>query len=890
MTISPGTRLGPYEILAPIGAGGMGEVYKARDPRLDRSVAIKVLPEKLAADAEALARFEREAKAVAALSHPNILGIYELGRDSGVAYAAMELLTGETLRQRLEEGPIPQRKALEYGAQIAQGLAAAHEKGIVHRDLKPENLFITSEGRVKILDFGLARIAPREMEGTQSPTAAASTEPGLVLGTVGYMSPEQVRGRTADARSDIFSLGCVIYEMLIGDRAFRGESAAETMAAIVQTDPPELALPTGRLSTALDRILRHCLEKRPEHRFDTAHDLAFALETAADGTVTSGSQATVAPAATAARRVPLVALAALALAAVAAAAFFAGRRLQASAATAERTLRPVSFFQVTDAPGVESAPTLSPDGKNVVYVRDTNARKALYLLRIGGRNPVALAPDSTSDDVQPAFSPDGERIAFRSERDGGGIFVMGSTGESVKRVTDAGYNPAWSPDGREIALSAGSFYFPTDRGGRGQGLWVADVGTGRRRDVLKGGDGMQPSWSPHGDRIAYWGLRGSTGQRDLWTVAADGSEANTSGVEVTHDTALDWSPSWSPDGRFLYFSSNQGGTMNLWRVRIDEKSGRVLAEPEPMTTPSLWSGELSFSRDGKRLAYASLDWRSTLLKIAFDPESEKTVGPPLPILKSTQPIRDHQVSPDGEWVAFVQTGGQEDLFVSRMDGKELRRLTDDAFRDRGPTWSPDGKRLAFYSDRSGSYQIWEIRPDGSGLERWTSFKRSANLPVWSPDGAQIVTHQVGGEWYTVDARPGVSPRSERPMPEMEGPEKFWPLSSSRDGRSIAGIAAHPDGSIRAVAVYSIATKRFERIEVGAGLSWRFPVFLADGRRLLIRDGHGVSILDIATKRSHELFAVGGYAVGVSVGITRDNRWITYTETATEGDIWVAELK
>src|SRR6266542_5388305 len=231
MILAVGSRLGPYEMLSPLGAGGMGEVWKARDTRLDRSVAIKVLPQKLSSDPVALERFEREAKAVAALSHPNILGIYDLGRDADVTYAAMELLTGETLRQRLAEGPIPQRRALEYGLQIAQGLAAAHEKGIVHRDLKPENIFVTSEGRVKILDFALAKVATADTRNTQSPTVAASTEPGTVMGTVGYMSPEQVRGRQANLRSDIFSFGAVLYEMLSGQRPFRGEYAAETMAA-----------------------------------------------------------------------------------------------------------------------------------------------------------------------------------------------------------------------------------------------------------------------------------------------------------------------------------------------------------------------------------------------------------------------------------------------------------------------------------------------------------------------------------------------------------------------------------------------------------------------------------------------------------------------------------
>jgi Tol biopolymer transport system component len=870
----------------------MGEVYKARDTRLDRDVAIKVLPQKLASDPEALERFEREAKAVAALSHPNILGIYDLGSDGGITYAATELLTGETLRQRLAEGPIPQRRALEYALQIAQGLGAAHEKGIVHRDLKPENLFVTFQGRVKILDFGLAKVVARDLENTQSPTVAASTEPGTVMGTVGYMSPEQVRGKPADARSDIFSLGCVLYEMLTGERAFRGESAAETMAAIAQKDPPELAEPSGRFAAPIERILRHCLEKRPEERFDTAHDLAFALETVIGGAVPSGPAAAVEPLRKRRRTGILVPLTILAIAAVAAAAFVAGRRTRIGDPSVERASRPVSFLQLTDAPGVESSPTLSPDGKNVVYVRDEAGRKSLYMLRVGGRNPVALTPDSTVDDWQPVFSPDGERIAFRSERAGGGIFVMGSTGESVKRVTDFGYNPTWSPDGREIAVASGSFFFPTDRASRVGGLWAVDLETGRRREVSRAGDCMQPSWSPHGHRIAYWGLRGSTGQRDLWTVAADGSELTGPGIDITNDAPLDWSPTWSPDGRFLYFSSNRGGTMNLWRVRIDERSGRVLGEPEPMTTPSLWSGQLSFSRDGRRLAFASLDWRSTLLKIGFDAALGTIVGAPLPVLKTNQPIRDHQVSPDGQWVAFIETGGQEDLFVSRMDGKEFRRLTDDAFRDRGPSWSPDGKTIAFYSDRSGAYGLWTIRPDGSGLERLAAVTGSANFPVWSPDGKQIVTKAVGGDggWYSIDVGSGGFPHPAHSMPPIGGPQQFWPLSWSRDGRSLAGIAANPDGSVDSVVVYSIPENRFERLDAGPSRLWKIPIWLADSRQLLVRDARGVSLVDLSTKRSQLLFSIGGYGIGLSLGITQDNRWITYTETATEGDIWVADLK
>ncbi len=279
MSLPAGLRLGSYEILSPLGTGGMGEVYRARDTKLDRDVALKVLPSDLASDPLALERFEREAKAIAALSHPNILSIFDFGRDNGVAYAVTELLEGETLRQRLSEGALPLRKAVEFGAAMAQGLAAAHEKGIVHRDLKPENVFLTRDGRLKLLDFGLARVTSPGPDGSASTagTSIGATEPGAILGTVGYMSPEQVRGLSADHRSDIFSFGVVFYEMLTGRRAFRRDSAVETMMAILKEEPPELAEGSRTLPPELVEIVTHCLEKRPEERFQSARDLAFAL-------------------------------------------------------------------------------------------------------------------------------------------------------------------------------------------------------------------------------------------------------------------------------------------------------------------------------------------------------------------------------------------------------------------------------------------------------------------------------------------------------------------------------------------------------------------------------------------------------------------------------------
>ncbi len=291
MTLASGTRLGPYEILVPIGAGGMGEVYRAKDAKLDRDVAIKVLPEAVASNPDVLARFEREAKAVAALSHPNILAIFDYGHQDGVAYAVMELLSGQTLRDRLDSGPLPQKVAVDYALQIAKGLSAAHERGIVHRDLKPENVWVTKDGHLKILDFGLAKRTEQQADQeTNAPTQSKGTEPGTVMGTMGYMSPEQVRGREVDHRSDIFSFGTILYEMLSGRRAFKKDTASDTMAAIMRDEPPEFSESGRNIPVALDHVVRHCLEKDPGNRFQTAKDIAFALSEASGSTITSGVQ------------------------------------------------------------------------------------------------------------------------------------------------------------------------------------------------------------------------------------------------------------------------------------------------------------------------------------------------------------------------------------------------------------------------------------------------------------------------------------------------------------------------------------------------------------------------------------------------------------------------
>jgi len=893
-----GTRLGPYEITAKLGEGGMGEVYRAHDTKLKRDVAIKVLPATFVEDKERLARFEREAQLLAQLHHPNIASIFGMEESEGTKALVMELVEGPTLAERLESGPSPLDESLLLARQIAEALEEAHEKGIIHRDLKPQNIKASIEGKVKVLDFGLAKAmdpltaasgAGSASHLAQSPTLTiGATMQGVILGSAAYMAPEQAKGFAVDKRADIWAFGVVLYEMLTGATLFSGDSVGDTLAAVLRADIDLDRLPAESPS-ALRRLLRRCLERNPRNRL---HDIADA-RIVIDDLLSGRSEAPAMEAsATGTGSYPgkaVVMIVGGALLAVVAA-FVLGRRIAPAPAEVRSGPTAVRFGQVTDTAGVEWFPSLSPDGKDVVFTRVVDGRSELMLQRVGAREATSLTASSGTDDRQPAFSPDGQRIAFRSERDGGGVFMMDSSGESLRRLSDFGFWPTWSPDGKEVAVANGDFTYPTDRGGSTRGLWAVDVASGSKREISRVGDVMQPRWSPHGQRIAFWGLQKNGGQRDLFTVAADGSEAEETGREVTNDAPLDWSPEWSPDGRYLYFTSNRGGPMNLWRVAIDEASGEPLGAPEPVTTPSLWVGGLSFSRDGRHLAFGSLDWRSTLMRAPLDAKNGRLAGPPEPLLRGTQPIRDHQLSPDGQWVALNRVTTQEDLFVVRIDGSQSRRLTDDEFRDRSPVWSPDGERIAFYSDRSGSYQLWLIRPDGGGLERVTNLDgATVTLPVWSPDGKRIAYPAIPGGGQIVDLSGGRFPVEPEPLPRIAEHEAFWPFSWSRDGRRLAGIDASDEGTIRAVAIYDLGSKRFSLVEVGGGAGWRFTDWLSDSRRLVVRDPRGIWLVDSAGGDPRLLVRVGGYAFGKSLGVSRDDRWITWTETGTEGDVWIAEM-
>ena len=799
MTLSGGSKLGPYEILGQIGAGGMGEVYRARDPRLGREVAIKVLPASFSADADRLRRFEQEAKAAGVLNHPNITAVYDIGEMDDAPYVVQELLEGETLRAVLAGGRIAQRKAIDYATQIAHGLAAAHEKGIVHRDLKPENLFVTRDGRVKILDFGLAKLTQvGEGSGPQTnlPTQTNATEPGVVMGTLGYMSPEQIKGKPADARSDIFSFGAILYEMLSGKRAFHADSAGETMAAILKEDPPDLSVTNQNISPGLERIVRHCLEKNPEQRFHSAHDLGFDLA-ALSGTT---GQAIAVPAR---RRLRLMPAALIILAALAgAAAAYVALRGRRSAEGPSDLAAGATFRRLTNLSGGETSPTLSPDGQTVAFTHRAGNKTDIWVQRAGGRNPIDLTPDCDRDSYTPAFSPDGNLIAYGGQCGEGGLFVMGATGESARRLTNVGSSPAWSPDGKEIVYATELVVMPYGRTGTSQ-LWSIDVGSGKTRKLSGDVDAIQPAVSPHGLRIAYWGLPAGGSQRDIWTMPYKGLAAGEKPVPVTQDPAMDWYPVWGPDGKTLYFLSNRSGSMNLWSVAIDEATGRPLGPPEAQVLPAREVAGLALSRDGRRVAYVVRENTYSIDRLVFDAVSGRLAGKPEQILGGSQEMADLDVSPDGSVIAFDSRGSsQDDLFLVESSGKNLRQITDDAAKDRGPSFSPDGKRIAFHSDRGGRYQIWTIGRDGSGLKALTQATDLIIEAGWSPDGHAISTNSgQGSAIIRLDDSGGTARIEAIPPP---APETFFdPLGWSPDGKLLAGsVIRLPDLVSQSLAVYS----------------------------------------------------------------------------------------
>ncbi|HEV7785676.1 MAG TPA: protein kinase, partial [Thermoanaerobaculia bacterium] len=853
-----------YRVGDLLGGGGMGVVYKAEDLRLNRTVALKFLPPELTRDPEAKARFLQEARSASVLDHPNICTIHEVGEtDDGRLYLAMPSYDGETLRKRIEAGPLAIDEATDIAQQIARGLSKAHRHGIIHRDIKPANLIVTSDGVVKILDFGLAKLAG----------SAALTRTGSSVGTPAYMSPEQARGEEVDHRADLWSLGIVLYEMVAGRRPFRGEHEQAVLFSLLNERPRPLHELRSEAPPELERIVDGLLAKDPGDRYPTVDgplgDLT-ALRNESMTTTVRTHPGDAQPAGTPVWMWPAALAVVAALIAGGLWLWARGGRYVAGPAPE------ASFNRLTDLEGSESFPSLSPDGKNLVYVKAHDGNRDIYFQPVAGGNTIDLTADSPADDTQPAFSPDGSQIAFRSEREGGGLFVMGTTGGAVRRLTGAGFNPSWSPDGTKIAFASESVSGgPLQRQTVSQ-LWLVDVATRKMRPVGKD-DGVQPSWSPHGKRIAYWGVPAGTSQRILYTIPAEGGLP----VQAVRDGYVNWNPVWSADGRYLYYVSNRSGSMNVWQLPIDETTGEPQGVPEPVTPSSQSVGLLSLA--GRQIAYATDEGKSNLERWAFDPSTFRLGDKPQAVTQGSRSVRSVAVSPDGRWIAFDTSAPQENLYLVKPDGTGQRQLTTDGAKDRVPQWLPGG-RLLFYSDRGHSYGLWTIGVDGLGLQPIPRPGTELTNPIPSPDGQEVVA-SLGAKGATLLDLSGGAPRK---LPRPAGDrEVFAAHAWSPDGKFLAGTLEQGEGSaVPGIVLYSFDQSRYERL-TDAGSQ---PIWLHDGKTLLYLHDGKIYRVSLKDRTPRLVLAPPPNSSFKSLAVSPDDRSLYAVRPTDEGDIWMLTLK
>jgi Tol biopolymer transport system component len=837
-TLEPGSRLGPYEIVRLIGAGGMGRVYLARDERLERDVALKVLPEDLSRDAVALKRFKREARVVAALSHPNILALYDVGREGDVDFAVTELLQGETLRSRLLPGPLPWRKAVEIGVGIAEGLAAAHARGIIHRDLKPANIFLTTDGHVKILDFGLARRAPLASlagDACSLPTASFATEPGLVMGTVGYMSPEQLRTEPVDQGTDMFSFGCVLHEMLSGRSPFARATPADAIAAILDDDPVALPPLSGSVPPTLEQVVQRCLAKDPRQRLRSAHDLALALRalpgtaaalpapvarpvrqspaertrpparSALDGGARSelGRRAAAAPQAGRRERL-LVGVAAviLAIAALYSARHSREKGDQRLTARFEVTLPPELVLDSTDSPAV------SPDGRRVVFAAVSGGRRQLWIRSLDRR---AIEPlHATEGAVDPFWSPESRSIAFFAA---GKLKRVDAVGGPSLALADAPEpdGGSWGRAGSIVFASRGVIYRIAETGGAPEPV-----------TVLAGGDARhsQPRFLPDGRRFLYL-VDGR--QRGVYAASIDAKEQKR--------LLDDWTRvAISPDGHILFVRE-----YNLMAQRFDlgtlEERGRpfpvadrvkresfsvsdngvlVLRPADPTVAQLAW-----FGRDGGRLA---------------------AVGAP-------GPYEQLSLSPSGRSVAIQRQDAESaniDIWLLELATGVLSRLTLDPRAEVDPAWSPDERSIVFSAFRSGKFTPF-LKDLATGKEeRLVDFAEDAVIDDWSPDGRFVIFRTFGRAVYAV---PMTGERKVRMLADT--PYLVDQSHVSPDGRWIAFNA----GETGRWEVYVATLPEFtgkHQISNGGGVQ---PMWRRDGKELFyLTPGGRMMSVQVGTSR------------------------------------------
>ncbi len=879
-----GRELGNYRIERPLGAGGMGEVYLAYDSKLKRQVALKILPAAFVLDDERIKRFEREARAVSALNHPNIVTIYDFGQAENVNYIVTEFIEGKTVRELINSNP-SLKETLAIVSQICDALAAAHKLGIIHRDIKPENIMMRPDGYVKILDFGLAKLNPQADSIHVSLTNY--TQKGTIIGTLAYMSPEQISDEKVDHRTDLWSLGVVLYEMLAGKNPFKGENRQATMNAILTLDPPPISEFNSSVPAELDAILSKALEKDADVSYQTASDFRADLKRVRREIDSSPSLRTTGGArknAAKTRKNYLFFAAAIALILTGFGIRFFLKTNDAKKSAEAGEWTRAQQIQLTNFAAIKSHPSLSPDGKSFIYTNETVKDTDIFLQRIGGGKPNNLTADSPNENRMAAYSPDGKLIAFRSERNPSGIYLMEETGENVRRVSDFGFHPSWSPDGKQIVVCDKVADVATGHTIPNSSLSIIDVETGNRKLLDTKGDAIQPSWSPHGQRIAFWFVEeGKLGE--IATIPASGGES----VVIAQNASMDWNPVWSPDGKYIFFGSDRGGSMNLWRVSVDEETGTATGEPESVTMPALYVRHFAFSRDGKTLAYIRYETQSNLQSIAFDPVNLKTVGEVNFITRGNKQISMPALSPNGaEFVIRHPALTQEDLVVFNRDGSNWRTLTNDKFRDRTPRWSPDGKTIAFTSDRSGKYQIWMINADGSNLRQITfTEKTGATAPVFSPDGSQIAFSEIDGKNlspFILDLTKTWQEQTPAPLPPLPNYKGSYPVRDwSPDGNKLLLLMFETENNEQGIVVYDRKTSTYEKMTD----SGSYPIWFNDSRHFMFDKRDSLYVCDTQTKTVKEIYKIPTYELQ-HANISADNRLIYFRYLQVDTDVWMLD--